>query len=271
MKVMRFSMIPLSPGAIADCCRCCLPKRKDGRRPISVAGETRQGAVVGIAVQRRISARTDSVRGAQQGTREAVLTSWVACLRVPRRGRVGQDTSCALPGLLLHKCGRRRIGPRVRRVWWRRLPAVDRRLATARSGMDPVPLLRDTLPIRLGPTRLGRRPLPVFISRAFADTWSGSCPVHETLADVVYRVLGEQGACSLAAMRRRFAEHMLGDPVAVQAQRHAELDHDHRTGGIGWHWIGCKLQGWRYGPQEEVGEIVKEVGDNVEVDTGFVV
>ena len=203
---MRFSMTPLSPGAIADCCRCCLPSRKGGRRPISVADAPMHSPVMGIAAQRRIAARTE-----------------------------------------------------------------DRRLATARSGMDPVPLLRDTLLIRLGQTRLGRRPLPVFISRAFADTWSGSCPVHETLADVVYRVLGDQGACSLAAMRRRFAEHMLGDPVAVQAQRHGELDHDHRTGGIGWHWIGGKLQGWRYGPQKEVGEIVKEVGDNVEVDTGFVV
>ena len=71
--------------------------------------------------------------------------------------------------------------------------------------MVPVPLLRDTLLVHLGLTWLGRQPLPVFISRTFANTWSTAHPIHETLADVVYRVLLEQGSCSLETMRRRFA------------------------------------------------------------------
>ena len=93
---------------------------------------------------------------------------------------------------------------------------IDVRLR-ARPGMVPVPLLRDTLLNHLGLTWLGRHPLPVFISRAFANTWNTNHPIHETLADVVYRVLLEQGACSLAIMRRRFAEHLQDHPGAVPA------------------------------------------------------
>ena len=93
---------------------------------------------------------------------------------------------------------------------------IDDRLR-ARPDMVPVPLLRDTLLIHLGLTWLGRQPLPVFISRAFANTWSTNHPIHETLADVVYRVLLEQGACGLATMQRRFAEHLQGHPGVVPA------------------------------------------------------
>lgn len=114
-----------------------------------------------------------------------------------------------------------------RRRWQRKTAQVMTEMASflrwtddrlrARPGMVPVPLLRDTLLIHLGLTWLGRQPLPVFISRAFANTWNTHHPIHETLADVVYRVLLEQGACSLATMRRRFAELLLGHPGVVPA------------------------------------------------------
>ena len=87
----------------------------------------------------------------------------------------------------------------------------------ARPGMVPVPLLRDTLLIYLGLTWLGRQPLPLFISRAFADTWGSDHRIHNALADVVYRVLLEESACSLATMRRCFAEQLRGDPDVVPA------------------------------------------------------
>ena len=83
---------------------------------------------------------------------------------------------------------------------------------TARPDMVPVPLLRDTLLIYLGLTWLGRQPRPLFISRAFADTWGDDYRVHDLLTDLVHRVLLEQGACSLATMRRRFAEQLRGVP-----------------------------------------------------------
>ena len=93
---------------------------------------------------------------------------------------------------------------------------IDDRLR-ARPDRVPVPLLRDTLLIYLGLTWLGRQPLPVFISRAFANMWSDNHPIHETLADIVYRVLTEQGTCSLATMRACFTEHLRDDPGAVPA------------------------------------------------------
>lgn len=93
---------------------------------------------------------------------------------------------------------------------------IDDRLR-ARPDRVPVPLLRDTLLIYLGLTWLGRHPLPVFISRAFANTWNTNHPIHETLADIVYRVLLERGACSLATMRRRYAELLQGHPGVVPA------------------------------------------------------
>ena len=77
---------------------------------------------------------------------------------------------------------------------------------TARPHMVPVPLLRDTLLIHLGLTWLGRQPRPLFISWAFADTLGGGHRVHVLLADLVYRVLLEQGDCSLTVMRQRLAE-----------------------------------------------------------------
>ena len=82
-------------------------------------------------------------------------------------------------------------------------------------GMVPVPLLRDTLLVHLGLTWLGRQPVPVLISRAFANAWNATEPIHETLADVVYRVLLEQGTCGLESMRRRVAELLEGDPGVV--------------------------------------------------------
>ena len=85
----------------------------------------------------------------------------------------------------------------------------------ARPGMIPVPLLRDTLLIYLGLTWLGRQALPLFVSRTFADTWGDDHRIHETLADVIYRVLLEQGACSLATMRQRFAEQLRDVPDVV--------------------------------------------------------
>ena len=87
----------------------------------------------------------------------------------------------------------------------------------ARPGMVPVPLFRDTLLIYLGFTWLGQRPMPVFINRAFANTWSDNRPVHDSLADVVYRVLLEHGGCSLATMRRCFAGHIQEHGGAVSA------------------------------------------------------
>ena len=124
MYVMRISITHLSPGATADRCPCRTPRREGGRRPISVADAPLHSPVVGIAAQRRVAACTYAVMGNPQKPREAVLKPWVACLRVQRRGRAGHNTSGALPGLLLHKCGRRRIGLRVRRGWLRRLPCV---------------------------------------------------------------------------------------------------------------------------------------------------
>ena len=87
----------------------------------------------------------------------------------------------------------------------------------AHPGMAPVPLLHGTLLIHVGLTWLGRRPLPVFLSRAFANTWSDNRPIHEALADVVYGVLLEQGDGSLATMRRRFVEHLRRHPGVVPA------------------------------------------------------
>ena len=87
----------------------------------------------------------------------------------------------------------------------------------ARPGMVPVPLFRDTLLIYLGFTWLGQRPMPVFINRAFANTWSDNRPVHDSLAEVVCRVLLEHGACSLATMRRCFAGHIQEHGGAVSA------------------------------------------------------
>ena len=93
---------------------------------------------------------------------------------------------------------------------------IDGRLRAC-PRMVPVPLLRDALLIHLGLTWLGREPLPVFISRSFANTWNTAHPIHETLADVVYRVLLEQGSCSLETMRRHFAALLQGDAGGVPA------------------------------------------------------
>ena len=57
----------------------------------------------------------------------------------------------------------------------------------------------------------------MFISRAFANVWSDNHPIYDALAAVVYRVLLEQGACSLATMRRCLAEHLRSHPDAVPA------------------------------------------------------
>ena len=91
---------------------------------------------------------------------------------------------------------------------------IDERLR-ARPGRIPVPMLRDTLLVYLGLAWLGRQPLPVLISRAFANAWATDHPIHEALADVVYRVLLEQGTCDFATLRRCFARHLLDPPGVV--------------------------------------------------------
>jgi hypothetical protein len=91
----------------------------------------------------------------------------------------------------------------------------------------PVPLLRDTLLVHMGLRLLRdhgismRAPQPLFIGRAFADTFGDGRHIHGTLANVIYRVLLEHGPCDLATMRRRFAAYVRQDPDIPAAFTHA--------------------------------------------------
>ena len=181
--------------------------------------------------------------------------------------------SCRLPGPVLARlpdtvgfAARQRIAGQVDN----KTPCglVHERSAPKSSGRPPAPSCR-SMTGRLAPAGAAvSEP-----HRVFRKCPAGSLPnpcsgkVRQSGPRCPARGAGAAGCLRLLQATRR---RMASGP-AVQAQRHGELDHDHRTGGIGWHWIGCKLQGWRCGPQKEVGEIVKEVGDNVGVDTGFVV